>query len=80
MTDLVEVARFAEPVGADLAKAYLESYGVESVVFDENAARYLAAFGVRLMVLQTDENEARRLLQDYFKANEQSGSDRSPPE
>ena len=79
MTDLVEVARFGGPVDAELAKAYLESYGVESAVFDDNAARYLAAFGVRLMVLQSDENEARRLLQAYFKVDEQSARDRSRP-
>ena len=79
MSDVVEVARFGGPVDAELAKAYLESYGVRSVVFDENAARYLAAWGVRLMVLDGDEDEARRLLGDYFKANERSAHGRSPP-
>ena len=77
MTDLVEIARFGGAVDAELAKAYLEGYGVQSVVFDENSARYLVAFGVRLMVLETDEDEARQLLRAYFKADEQSGRDRT---
>ena len=80
MTDVVEAARFGTPLDAELAKAYLESYGLESVIFDENAARYLAAWGVRLMVLETDLHRAQSLLQQYFKEGERSARDRSPPD
>ena len=34
MTDIVEAARFPTRVEADLARLYLESEGVEAVLFD----------------------------------------------
>lgn len=34
MTDIVEAARYNSRVEADLARLYLESEGVESVLFD----------------------------------------------
>ena len=76
MTDVVEIAHFGTAVDAELAKAYLESYGIQSVVFDDNAARYFAAWGVRLMVLETDLRDARTLLQEYFKEDERSAQSR----
>ena len=77
MTDVVEVAHFRSGIDADLARTYLESYGLQSIVFDDNAARYFAAWGVRLMVLESDLDEARMLLQQYFKEDEQSDRRRS---
>lgn len=66
MTDLVEAANFATPVEAELARAYLESYGISSVVFDENSAPYLAmAIRIRVMVMDKDLAEARKALRDY---------------
>ena len=79
MSEIVEVAHFGMPVDAELAKAYLESYGVQSVVFDDNAAGYLVSGGVRLMVLESDLEEARRLLREYFKEDERSGLGRTRP-
>ncbi len=34
MTDLVEAARYTTRVEADIARLYLESEGVEAVLFD----------------------------------------------
>ena len=64
MTDLVEAARYNSRVEADLARLYLESEGVESVLFDsEINSSYGGLFmPVRVMVLDEDLAEARRLL------------------
>jgi hypothetical protein len=64
VTDLVEAARYHSRVEADLARLYLESEGVESVLFDsEINSSYGGLFmPVRLMVLDEDLQEARRLL------------------
>jgi hypothetical protein len=46
---------------------YLESYGVEAVVFDASSNLYSegAMVGVRVMVLDEDLAEARKVLRDY---------------
>ena len=64
MTDLVEAARFNSRVEADLARLYLESEGVEAVLFDtEINYVYGGLFmPVRLMVLDEDLELAQRLL------------------
>jgi hypothetical protein len=64
VTDLVEAARYHSRVEAHLARLYLESEGVESVLFDsEINSSYGGLFmPVRLMVLDEDLQEARRLL------------------
>lgn len=64
MTDLVEAARYNSRVEADLARLFLESEGVESVLFDsEINSSYGGLFmPVRVMVLDEDLAEARRLL------------------
>lgn len=64
MTDLVEAARYDSRVEADLARLYLESEGVESVLFDsEINSSYGGLFmPVRLMVLDEDLDHARYLL------------------
>lgn len=66
MTDLVEAARYNSRVEADLARLYLQSEGVESVLFDsEINSSYGGLFmPVRLMVLDEDLGEAQRLLAD----------------
>ena len=65
MTDLVEAARYNSRVEADLARLYLESEGVESVLFDTeiNYAYGGLFMPVRLMVLDEDLDQAKRLLQ-----------------
>ena len=67
MTDIVEAARYNSRVEADLARLYLESEGVESVLFDNEINYFYGGLfmPVRLMVLEEDLAEATRLLGDY---------------
>jgi hypothetical protein len=61
---LVELARFQTRVEADLARLYLESEGVDAILFDAE----MHGFGwgpmmpVRLMVLDEDLELASKLL------------------
>jgi len=65
VTDLVEAARYNSRIEADLARLYLESEGVGSVLFDaEISHSYGGLFmPVRLMVLDEDLEWARLLLE-----------------
>jgi hypothetical protein len=65
VTDLVEAARFNTRVEADLARLYLESEGVEAVLFDTEVNYFYGGLflPVRLMVLDEDADRARRLLE-----------------
>lgn len=67
MTDLVEAARFDKPYQADLFRMYLESYGLHAVVFDTLSYGYSegAMVGIRVMVLDEDLTDARRLFLEY---------------
>jgi hypothetical protein len=70
VTDIVEVARFGSRVEADLARLYLESEGVHSVLFDADINNvfgwfYALLLPVRLMVLDEDLADAMKLLRDY---------------
>lgn len=64
MTDLVEAARYNSRVEADLARLYLESEGVESVLFDTEINYFYGGLflPVRLMVIDEDLERARELL------------------
>jgi hypothetical protein len=66
VTDVVEAARFSTRVEADLARLYLQSEGVESVLFDTEINYFYGGLflPVRLMVLEEDVELARRLLAD----------------
>lgn len=66
MTDVVEAARFNTRVEADLARLYLESEGVEAVLFDTEVNYFYGGLvlPVRLMVLDEDVKLARRLLEE----------------
>jgi hypothetical protein len=82
VTDLVKAASFMTRVEADLARLYLESQGVHAVIFDGDAYNYSegALIGVRVMVLDDDLVEAKKLLREYdSKANARSGRSRSRP-
>ncbi|HMF54203.1 MAG TPA: DUF2007 domain-containing protein [Edaphobacter sp.] len=60
---MVMVARFIDPVEAQMAKGVLESAGLECFLQGENANNLLGiAFRVRLLVHRRDESEARELL------------------
>ena len=67
MSGLVELARFERPYQADLARLFIESYGLTAVVFDTESQGYSdgAIVGVRLMVLEEELEEARAALADY---------------
>jgi hypothetical protein len=64
VTDLVEAARYTTRVEADIARLYLESEGVEAVLFDTEVIYFYGGLflPVRLMVLDEDVDQARRLL------------------
>ena len=64
MTDLVEAGRYSSRVEADLARLYLESEGVEAVLFDTEINYFYGGLfmPVRLMVLDEDAELAKRLL------------------
>jgi Putative prokaryotic signal transducing protein len=67
VSDLVEAARFNWIYQAELFRIFLEQHGVEAVVFDTANAGYSdgAITGVRVMVLDEDLEEAKKLLRDY---------------
>jgi ATP phosphoribosyltransferase regulatory subunit HisZ len=64
---LVEAARFNRPIEAELCRMFLESHGVDALVFDAQSYLYAegALVGVRVMVLEEDLPEAERVLRDY---------------
>jgi hypothetical protein len=61
---LVELARFDNRIEAELARLNLQADGIDGVLFDAE----MSSFGwgpmmpIRLMVLEEDLSEARRLL------------------
>jgi hypothetical protein len=65
VSDLVEAARYNSRVEADLARLYLESEGVEAVLFDTEINYFYGGLfmPVRLMVLGDDLERARSLLE-----------------
>ncbi|MFL6829384.1 MAG: DUF2007 domain-containing protein [Sphingomicrobium sp.] len=66
MSGLVEAARYNSRVEADLARLYLESEGVEAVLFDTEINYFYGGLfmPVRLMVLDEDLEQARELLRE----------------
>jgi hypothetical protein len=64
VTDLVEAARYTTRVEADLARLYLESEGVDAVLFDTEINYFAGGLfmPVRLMVLDEDLELAQTLL------------------
>ena len=70
MTDLVEAARYGSRVEADLARLYLESEGIDAILFDADINNvfgwfYALMLPVRVMVLDEDLADAQRLLTNY---------------
>jgi hypothetical protein len=68
VSTLVELARFNWAYQAELARSFMESYGLHAVVFDSGlniAEGGGIAIAVRLMVLDEDLDEARALLREY---------------
>lgn len=67
MSDVVEAARFNKPFQAELCRMFLESHGIQAVVFDTQSYTYAegALVGVRVMVIDEELDDARRALRDY---------------
>lgn len=67
MSALVEAARFTFAYEAELARAFLQSHGVEAIVFDTQSSLYSdgAITGVRVMVLDEDYADACAALREY---------------
>jgi len=67
VSGLVEAARFNWPYQAELFRLFLGSHGVEAVVFDTQSSGYSegALVGARVMVLDEDLDEARKLMAEY---------------
>ena len=62
---LVELARYATRVEADLARLALDAEGIDAVIFDAEANSFFGGgglIGVRLMVLDEDREDAARIL------------------
>ena len=62
---LVELARFATRVEADLARLALDAEDIEAVIFDAEANSFFGGGGliaVRLMVLEEDVATATAIL------------------
>ena len=69
MSGLVELARFNWVYQADLARTFLESHGLHTVVFDSGlnlADGGRTAFAVRLMVLDEDYPDAVEAMKEYI--------------
>jgi hypothetical protein len=64
VSGLVELARFATRVEADLARLRLESEGIDAVLFgaDMSGLGFGSIMPVRLMVLDEDRARAEALL------------------
>ena len=63
---LVELARFATRIEADLARLHLEAEGIDTILFDAEANSFFGGGGlasVRLMVLDEDREDALALLE-----------------
>jgi hypothetical protein len=65
VTDIVEAARNNNRVEADLARLYLESEGIEAILFDTEINYFYGGLfmPVRLMVLDEDLRRAQQLLE-----------------
>ena len=64
---LVELARFNNRIEADLARLYLDSEGIDAILFDAemNSYGWGPMMPVRLMCLDEDLADARAALADY---------------
>ena len=70
VTGLVEAATFNSRVEADLARLFLDSEGIDAVLFDTEVNYFYGGLflPVRLMVLEEDLHQARTLLSQDFSS------------
>lgn len=65
MSDIVTVARFNEPLEAEMARLRLQSAGIETFLSGENGAILEPGLGpLQLQVNADDESDARTILAD----------------
>lgn len=65
MTDTVTIARFTEPLEAEMARLRLQSAGIETFLSGENAGMMEPGLGpLQLQVSADDEADARAILAD----------------
>jgi hypothetical protein len=65
MSDIVTVARFNEPLEAEMARLRLQSAGIETFLSGENAGILEPGLGpLQLQVSAEDERDARAVLAD----------------
>lgn len=65
MSDTVTVARFTEPLEAEMARLRLQSAGIETFLSGENAGMMEPGLGpLQLQVRAEDEADARAVLAD----------------
>lgn len=87
MSDIVTIARFNEPLEADMARLRLQSAGIETFLSGENGGMLEPGLGpLQLQVNADDEADARAILADPGASEEdmlQSDADATstlPPE
>ena len=61
---LVELRRYRSRMDGEIARTFLESYGLQAVLFDADTQGYIDGLSadVRLMVLDEDREEALAVL------------------
>ncbi|WP_446743287.1 putative signal transducing protein [Silvibacterium acidisoli] len=65
LPDVVTIARFTEPLEAEMARLRLQSAGIETFLSGENAAILEPGLGsLQLQVSAADEVDARAVLAD----------------
>ncbi len=65
MSDIITVARFNEPLEAEMARLRLQSAGIQTFLSGENGGMLEPGLGpLQLQVSSDDENDARAVLAD----------------
>ena len=76
MEQVVTVAKFTEPLEAEMARGRLESAGIEVFLAGENARIMEPGLGpLRLQVAAKDEQDARAILADAGEELAEADSD-----
>jgi hypothetical protein len=74
MANTVSVARFNEPLEAEMARLRLQSAGIETFLSGENAGMMEPGLGpLQLQVKEEDEADARAILADPGLADTEEG-------
>ena len=69
---LIELRRYRSRMDGEIARTFLESYGVHTVLFDAETQGYIDGLSadVRLMVLDEDRDEALAALDGVSPATD----------